>query len=189
MKLLLSFAGILLLALSAGTAPLRLVDSNGCRSKFPDPPESTTKVSISGPEDIVAMTHVIEQPDSPVEILAIDLKDSFVSVVNERYTEQLRCTARIHNRSDQPIRGFDLAVRVSSISASIGAGGGGLLNRKENLAPGQEMEIQGCGGQGSGGAPGNHVLILAFIGAVGTEDSTYLPSLRYPNDLGVISLR
>jgi hypothetical protein len=51
------------------------------------------------------------------------------------------------------------------------------------------MEIPGCGGRGSGGAPGNHVLILAFISAVTMEDSTYLPSLRYPNDLGVISLR
>jgi hypothetical protein len=160
MKLLLSFAGILLLALSAGTAPLRLVDSNGCRSKFPDPPESTTKVSISGLEDIVAMTHVIEQPDSPVEILAIDLNDSFVSVVNERYTEQLRCTARIHNRSDQPIRGFDLSVHVSSVGSSTG-GGSDLQTRNLNLAPGQEMEIPGCGGRGSGGAPGNHVLRLS----------------------------
>jgi hypothetical protein len=188
MKFLLSFAGISLLAFSAATAPQRLVHSDGCRFKVPDPVESTTKVSVTGPEDIVAMTHVVEQPDSPIEILAIDLNDSFVSVGNQRYTEELRCTARIRNRSDQPIRGFDVSVHVSSVSSSTG-GGGGLQTRNLNLGPGQEMEIPGCGGRGSGGAPGNHVRILVFISAVAMEDSTYLPSLRYPKDLGIISSR
>src|SRR5215472_18828647 len=42
------------------------------------------KPTISGPEDITALVHVVEQPDSPVEILGVDFKDSWLSVAHER---------------------------------------------------------------------------------------------------------
>jgi hypothetical protein len=38
------------------------------------------------------LVHIVEQPDSPVEIVGIDFKDSWVSVANERETHKLRCT-------------------------------------------------------------------------------------------------
>ena len=72
MKLLLSFAGISLLVLNAPAATQQPEDRNACNFKV-----SATKPSIIGPDDVVAMTYVVEQPDSPVEILTIDFKDSF----------------------------------------------------------------------------------------------------------------
>jgi hypothetical protein len=73
------------------------------------------KPTISGPEDITALVHVVEQPDSPVEILAIDFKDSWLSVAHERVTEQLRCTMKIRNRSGQQVKALSLPVIVGRV--------------------------------------------------------------------------
>ena len=142
------------------------------------------KPSISGPEDITALVHVVEQPDSPVEILAIDFKDSWLSVAHERVTEQLRCTMKIRNRSDQQVKALDLHVIVGP-SPSSGPGtrfGGfpGLAAQTRSLAPGQEADIIGCGGGGSGGAPGNHIRIFVYVDRVDWDGCLYVPSKRLP---------
>jgi hypothetical protein len=183
MKLLLCSVGVLLFALSAATATQAPEDQDSCRFKVS---ESTTKPSITGPEDMVAMTYVIEQPDSPVEILAVDFKNSFLSVAHEHVTDELRCVAKIRNRSDQSIRGVDISVLVASGGS---AGGSGLVRRPGNwsgLAPGQEVEIQGCGSRGTGGTHDNLVHVLVFVSRVDTGDCSYLPSRRYPHALRVV---
>jgi hypothetical protein len=182
MRILLSCAAVSLLALGVPTATQQPEDRDSCRFTVS---ESTTKPSITGPEDVVAMARVIEQPDSPVEVLAIDFKDSFVSVANERFTEQLRCTAKIRNRSDRVIRGYDIMVYAASVGGAAGTGFTGRPSRRENLAPGQELEIQGCGGSGSGGARDNLVRILVFVNAIDLEGCSYFPSKRVPHPLGV----
>ncbi len=182
MKLSLCCAVISLLALSAATAVQQPEDRDSCRFKVS---ESTFKPSITGPQDIVAMTYVIEQPDSPVEVLAMDFKDSFLSVAHELVTEELRCTARIRNRSDQSIRGVDISVVVALDGGAVGTG---LIRRAGNwsgLAPAQEVEIQGCGGRGTGGTHDNLVHVLVFVSQVDTGDCSYLPSRRYPRGLRV----
>jgi hypothetical protein len=182
MKLLLCTVGVFLLALSAATATQQPEDRDSCRFKVS---ESTAKPSITGPQDIVAMTYVIEQPDSPVEVLAMDFKDSFLSVAHELVTEELRCTARIRNRSDQSIRGVDISVLVASGGSAVGTA---LIRRVGNwsgLAPGQEIEIQGCGGHGNGSAHDNLVNVLVFVSQVDTGDCSYFPSRRYPRALRV----
>ena len=138
------------------------------------------KPTISGPEDITALVHVVEQPDSPVEILAIDFKDSWLSVVHERVTEQLRCTMKIRNRSDQQVKALDLNVIVGpSPSSGTGFGGfPGLAPPTRSLAPGQEADIIGCGGGGSGGAPGNHIRIFVWVDRVDWDGCLYVPSKR-----------
>jgi hypothetical protein len=183
MKLSLCCAAISLIALSAATATQQPEDQDSCHFKVS---ESTTKPSITGPEDMVAMTYLIEQPDSPVEILAMDFKDSFLSVAHERVTEELRCTAKIRNRSDQSVRGVDISVLVASGGS---AGGSGLVRRPGNwsgLAPGQEVEIRGCGSRGTGGTHDNLVHVLVFVSRVDTGDCSYLPSRRYPRALRVV---
>jgi hypothetical protein len=183
MKRSLCCAVISLFAFSPATATQQPEDQDSCRFKVS---ESAAKPSITGPEDMVAMTYVIEQPDSPVEILAMDFKDSFLSVAHERVTDELRCAAKIRNRSDQSIRGVDISVLV----ASGGSGGGsGLIRRPGNwsgLAPGQEVEIQGCGSRGTGGTHDNLVHLLVFVSRVDTADCSYLPSRRYPRALKVV---
>jgi hypothetical protein len=182
MKLSLCCATISLFTLSAATATQQPEDQDSCHFKVS---ESTTKPSITVPEDLVAMTYVIEQPDSPVEILAMDFKDSFLSVAHERVTEELRCTAKIRNRSDQSIRGVDISVVVASGGSAVGTG---FVRRPGNwsgLAPGQEGEIQGCGGHGTGSAHDNLVNVLVFVSQVDTGDCSYFPSRRYPRALRV----
>jgi hypothetical protein len=75
MRILLFCAGIFSLALRTATATRQLEEQDPCRFKIS---ESTTKPAIAGPSDVVTMIIVIEQPDSPVEILAMDFKDFFV---------------------------------------------------------------------------------------------------------------
>jgi hypothetical protein len=102
---------------------LFLVSSNAPPVQAPQAADScrftvsgeVAKPTISGPEDITALVHVVEQPDSPVEILAIDFKDSWLSVAHERVTEQLRCTMKIRNRSDQQVKALSLPVIVGRV--------------------------------------------------------------------------
>jgi hypothetical protein len=139
------------------------------------------KPTISGPEDITALVHVVEQPDSPVEVLAIDFKDSWLSVAHERVTEQLRCTMKIRNRSDQQVKALSLLVIVGpSPSSGQGTGFGGFPGPAEgkSLAPGQEADIIGCGGGGSGSAPENHIRIFVYVGRVDWDGCLYVPSKR-----------
>jgi hypothetical protein len=148
MKLSLCCAAISLFTLSAGTATQQPEDQDSCHFKVS---ESTTKPSITGPEDMVAMTYVIEQPDSPVEILAMDFKDSFLSVAHERVTEELRCTAKIRNRSDQSVRGVDISVLVASGGSAGGSGlavglvtGAGWHQARKQRSEGAEVAAPGA---------------------------------------------
>jgi hypothetical protein len=180
MKLLLCSVGVFLLALSAATATQQPEGRDACRFKVS---ESTTKAAITGPEDIVGWTYVVEQPDSPIEILAADFKDSFLSVVNDRYTEELRCTIKVRNRSDQPVRGFDIRVLVTTGRyASVGSGMGIFPPETgRSLAAGQAMEIKGCGGRGTGGVIANTVRLVVVVDSVAMDGCFYIPSRRYPD--------
>ncbi len=89
MKFLVPCLGALFLA--AGSSPRPHQSERNQQPRF-STSGSIVKPSITGPEGVTPLVHVVEQPDSPLEILAIDFKDSFLSIVNERETEQLRCT-------------------------------------------------------------------------------------------------
>ena len=143
------------------------------------------KPTISGPEDITALVHVVKQADSPVEVLAIDFKDSWLSVAHERETEQLRCTMKIRNRSDQRVKALSLAVIVASASGGPGTGFELSPGPGRSLAPGQVADISACGGGGSGGASGNHIRILVYVGRVDWNGCFYVPSKRLPHELGI----
>jgi hypothetical protein len=187
MKLLLCSVGVSLLALSVATATRAPEDRGSCSFKVS---ESPAKPSITGPQDIVAMTYVIEQPDSPIEILAADFKDSFLSVVNDRYSEQLRCTIKVRNRSDQPVRGFDTRVQVTTGGYAHAGGGIGTFwpevgQTGRSLARGEAMEITGCGGSGTGGVIANTVRLIVAVDSVVMDGCFYVPSRRYPDRLPV----
>jgi hypothetical protein len=179
-------------ALASCLSVLFLVSSNAPSDRAPRAADSCrftlsgelAKPTISGPEDITALVHVVEQPDSPVEILAIDFKDSWLSVAHERVTEQLRCTMKIRNRSDQQVKALNLYV-IAGPSPGSGPGRGfgfagfpGLAGQTTSLAPGQEADIIGCGGGGSGSAPGNYIRIFVFVDRVDWDGCLYVPSKR-----------
>ena len=97
MKFLVSCLGILLLALVRPPLTQQSESSESCGFAVSG---ALAKTTISGPDDIVSLVHIVEQPDSPVDILDIDFRDSWLSVANERDTYQIRCKIKIHNRSD-----------------------------------------------------------------------------------------
>ena len=176
-------------ALVSCLSVLLFVSGNTPQVQAPQAPDSChftvsgelAKPTISGPEDITALVHVVEQPDSPVEILAIDFKDSWLSVAQERVTEQLRCTMKIRNRSDQQVKALSLGLIVgpSPISGQ-GTGFEGFPGPAEGrrLAPGQEADIIGCGGAGNGSASGNRIRIFVYVNRVDWDGCLYVPSKR-----------
>ena len=182
MKALVSCLSVLFLV-SSNAPPVRAPRAaDSCRFTMSG---ELAKPTISGPEDITALVHVIEQPDSPVEILAVDFKDSWLSVAHERETEQLRCTMKIRNRSDQHVKALSLAVVVASPSGGPGTGFEGSPGPGRSLAPGQEADISACGGGGSGSASGNHIRILVYVDRVDWDGCFYVPSKRLPYELGI----
>jgi hypothetical protein len=186
MKYLVSWAGIFFVTLTTPTSVQQNQHGDSCGFAIS---ASTSKPTITGPEEFTALVHVVEQPDSPVEIVAADFKDSWVAVANEQFTERLRCTLKIRNRSDQWIRRVSIMVYVASGSLEGSGVGSGLEapGRAQNLAPGQEVEMQGCSSGGHGSAAGNHVRIVVFVGRVDLDDCFYVPSKRYPRQVAAVA--
>jgi hypothetical protein len=89
MKLLVSCLVVLLFALVGPPVTQQSEGSGSCAFSVSG---AVAKTTISGPDEIVSLVHIIAQPDSPVEIVGIEFKDSWVSVANERETHKLRCT-------------------------------------------------------------------------------------------------
>jgi len=182
MKALVSCLSVLFLVSSNTPAVQAPQAADSCRFTVSG---ELAKPTISGPEDITALVHVVEQPDSPVEILAIDFKDSWLSIAHERETEQLRCTMKIRSRSDQRVKALSLAVIVASANGGPGTGFELSPGPGRSLAPGQEADISACGGGGSGGASGNHIRILVYVDRVDWDSCFYVPSKRLPYELGI----
>ncbi|HEY2820119.1 MAG TPA: hypothetical protein VGJ06_03675 [Candidatus Acidoferrum sp.] len=139
--------------------------------------------NITGPTEILPIIHVVDQPDSPVEIVSADFKGSFVSVSNEQFTEELNCSIKLRNRSDRVVRSFDTITGVVSgeigIPTMSGFGAVSGLPNGRSLTPGAELEIKGCGGGGNGSAPGNRVRLIVGIEAVSFDGCIYIPSRRF----------
>ena len=152
--------------------------SEACKFKVS---ESTTKPAITGPDEIVKLVHIMEQPDSPLEVVALDFTpDGYLSISNEQYASQLRCTVRVRNRSDRTIQRASINVGIRHANGGTGSGG-----QVEALVPGQEVEVRACGGRGSGGAKNNHVRILGGVRRVDFGTCMFVASSRIPKELGV----
>jgi hypothetical protein len=178
MKTIIGFLGPLLVIGSFGVAQRQRHDSGACG--FTVQGESLP-ATVAGPDDIVPLVYVVEQPDSPIEIVSVDLQGTWLSVSNEQHTEQDCAKYRVHNRSDRVIQQFNVELKVSGISG----GGGSGAHSSSPLAPGQTVEIKACGGGGHGGAPENHVRLLVSVRSVDFGDCLYRASLRIPRSLGV----
>jgi hypothetical protein len=71
MRTIVSFFGILLLMGSFGIAQQQQHDNDACKFSVQCDPVHAT---VTGPEDIVPLVYVVEQPDSPLEIVSVDLE-------------------------------------------------------------------------------------------------------------------
>jgi hypothetical protein len=175
MRTIVSLLGLLLLTGGFGVAQQQQHDSEACTFAVHGDPVHAT---VEGPEGIVPLVYVVEQPDSPVEIVSVDLEGMRLSVSHEQYTEHNCARYKARNRSDRVVQRFEIDLKAN--------GGGGFgTSSSSPLAPGQTVEIKACNGGGRGGAPGNRVRLLVAVGSVVFEDCFYRPSLRIPRSLGV----
>jgi hypothetical protein len=177
MKIIVTFLGLLLLMVSFGVAQQQH-GSDVCRFTVQGEP---TQPTVTGPNDIVPLVYVVEQPDSPIEVVSVDLQGMWLSVSNEQHTERDCAKYKIRNRSDRPVQGFGIGLMVTS----VGGAGGSEAKSSSPLASGQTVEIQSCGGGGHGGAPENYVRLLVYVHSVDFGDCLYRPSLRIPRSLKV----
>lgn len=143
----------------------------------------TVKPTITGPEDITPLVYVIEQPDSPVEIVSLDFTGYMLSVASERFTYKQCSAMRIRNRSDQSVSNVEANAFLSTKGYVHGPAFISPAGQIHSLGPGQETEIRGCGAGGTGDAPGNRVHIFASVEQLRINKCVYIPSKRIPFDL------
>jgi hypothetical protein len=177
MKIMLTFLALLLLMVTFGVARQQY-GTESCGFAVQGEPAHPT---VTGPDDILPLVYVVEQPDSPIELLSVDLTGMWLSVANEQHTEWNCATYKVRNRSDRAVQAFDVEL---SVTAFHGGGGYGT-HPSSPLALGQTVEIKSCGSGGHGGAPGNHVRLLVSVQSVDFGDCFYRPSARIPHSLGV----
>lgn len=137
-----------------------------------------TLPSVTGPDNIIPLVYVVEQPDSPIEILSVDLEGTRLSVSNNRYTVHNCEKYQIRNRSNQAIRFAEIMLEFN------GEGGFGATN-SEPISSGQTVEVKACNGGGHGPAPENRVKLLVSVHSIRFGDCMYRPSVRIPQTLGV----
>lgn len=178
MKLFLILVGLASLALGV---PSNLHQPEQLESCHFTVSGETIKPIITGPDAITPLVYIVDQPDSPVQIVSMDLTGSVLSVANDRFTYKSCSTIKVRNRSDQTVSGLEVGDLISSHGFGPGSGFSSLHG--PDIAPGQETEIKLCGGGGSGDAGANQVRIFAFVEKVGINKCVYLPSKRIPDEL------
>jgi hypothetical protein len=182
MKITLTFLGLFLLVVTLGFARQQHPDEECTFSVQGEP----TRPTVTGPDDLVPLVYVVNQPDSPIEVVSVDLEGMWLSVSHEQHTERGCAKYKVRNRSDRPIQAFGIEMRVSNmLGAAAGYRG---AQSSSPLGPGQTVEFQSCGGGGQGGAPENYVRLLVYVGSVNFGDCFCRPSIRIPRSLNVRSI-
>ena len=83
MRITLTFLASLLLASNFGAARQQTDDSCGFVVQG-----ELTQPTVKGPDAIVPLVYVVEQPDSPLEVVSVDLEGMWLSISNEQHTEK-----------------------------------------------------------------------------------------------------
>ena len=182
MRMRLIFVALLLLVVSLGVSLARRPQEKISPCGFTVRSESV-EPSITGPDEIVPLVHVVEQPDSPIEVVSVDLTGTWLSISQERTTDHLCAKYRVRNRSDRTVQEFEIMLMLSTIR---GEGGGSGAFSSSSLVPGQAADVVSCGVNGGGGrAKDNYVRLLVYVNKLDFEDCHYKPSLRIPRSLNV----
>ena len=179
MKTRLMFSVFLLLVVSFGRARQTQQGSNSCGFAVQGEPAHPT---VTGPDDIVPLVYVVEQPDSPIEVVSVDLTGMWLSVANEQTTVKDCAKYQIRNRSDRTVQKSEIMLILSTAG---GAGGGSGALTSSSLAPGQTVEVKSCNGGGHGSAKDNYVRLLVYVHSVDFGECLYRPSVRIPRSLRV----
>jgi hypothetical protein len=175
MRLLLGLFSALALVLCARLFAHQQSQPDACRFTVQG---SAERPQISGPPDLVPLVYVVDQPDSPLEIVSINLDGSWLSVSGERYTERTCVKYQVRNRSDRVMRRVEVLLGHNGL---IGAG----ASNSAAISPGQTTELIACGIGGSGDVRTNPMKILVSVGPIAFDDCAFRPSVRVPLSLGI----
>jgi hypothetical protein len=177
MKIVLALLSFSMLMFTLGMPRPRQHAGESCSFTVRGEPAQPT---VTGPDDIVPLVYVVEQPDSPVEVVSVDLTGMWLSVSHEQHAERDCAKYRIRNRSDRTVQDFEIMLMLSTVA---GAGGGSGTGRSSPLSPGQTVDVESCGIRGNGSAKDDYVRLLVYVDKVDFEDCHYKPSLRIPRNL------
>jgi hypothetical protein len=177
MRTTLTFLASLLLASNFGAAHQQTDDSCGFVVQG-----EPTQPTVKGPDDIAPLVYVVEQPDSPLEVVSVDLEGMWLSISNEQHTEKDCAKYTIRNRSNRPVQGFSVMLRLSTRG---GAAGGFGTPSSSPLAAGQMTEVNSCGVTGTGSAKNNYVRLPVYVEWVEFGNCYYKTSLRIPRSLKI----
>jgi hypothetical protein len=144
--------------------------------------------TIVGPNDVTSRLHVIDQPDSPVEIVSADFTGTQLVVeegtITRSYSFQHRAVVEVRNRSDRAIERIYVSVMPGVCE---GVGPRPRDSWTGNLPPGDTTRIQlgtgSGGGSGSFGASMGPLLVWAWIERVDFGSCVYRPAQVVPKEL------
>jgi len=141
---------------------------------------SNVKATVTQPEGFDSLGYVVEQPDSPLELLSVDLSGMKISTSSDRYESSDCARIKVRNRSDRAVRRFELSLEFN-------AGGGFGTNRPSSLSGGQTADIDVCNTGGSGRPIPAPFHLLVSVARVEFAGCVYRPSMRIPDTLAVQS--
>ncbi len=134
---------------------------------------------ISGPEELVPITRIVDQPGSPVAIQAVDLTDSTFVVGATWHEYEARYAIDVINVSDRPASEIRVAVRFLTTPG----GGGGAAVSRHAVGPGESVRLTSAGsGHGTRQAvpEGDDRWIMVLVDSVRFDDCVYKPAQVLP---------
>lgn len=185
-EIALLFLGILVFA-AIGLAEQSPEDCTACQ--FSLSLNEPVKPVVTGPEDIVKRVFILPQPDSPVEVTAIDFEGTIISFSYGRLSKKFCHKIKLRNRTDRLIRQAEVTIPIVFVQQSSGgsaSGSGARLSTAapEGLPPGQEVEVVTCRrGFGTGSAPHDNFRLAVMVDWVEFAGCRYYPAVHIPRQL------
>jgi len=174
------FAGLVLIVIATVAVCLEAIPAypqesaanSACEFTLREP--AVKQAAITGADAVKVPIHVVQQPDSPIEILSVDLTGSSFDVQHTndgvyRSSYSTRCKVKIRNRSDRAMRAIEVDINGHGTPPAA-------------LLPGGEMEVE-CAGSGSSHSKNAPVLNI-YVNRVEFDSCSYEPSARIPHRLG-----
>jgi hypothetical protein len=147
---------------------------------------SASEPRIIAAEPVSSRARVLQQPGSPVEIVAADLRGLALTLTDDGYSYHSEAlgSVEVHNRSDQHIQLVIVSVLVGSC-AQIGPGGSLARPRRVALPPGGTVRIETQFGSGGGIATeSNPIEVFVWVSSVQLRNCIYRPAVTTSCALG-----
>lgn len=176
---------LMTLLLSAGAASAQQSEEPVCAFQLSGSP---ARPRVSGPENIVKRLYIAHQPDSPIQILGVDLKGMELKFgeASFEWSHQRGGKIRIRNRSDQPIQHIELFVGVLSARMGQSTPRINALDRAA-LKPGEEKEVDIAPGRGKGPPiAAEELVIVVGVDWVRTRTCRLRPAMILPARFGLV---